>query len=124
MDFVNLKLILIFCPLIISIIIYYLSKLFLKHSRRTFHFMISWTTIFYVVAVTLLLQDMFSINLIGTMPILLLIILSIILIIQWRTRTEVVLKNGLKLLWRFSFLIFTPVYIGLVVYQMIMHFMI
>lgn len=122
MELSNIRLILIFCPIIVSILIYYVSKFLFKHERRAFHFTVSWTTIFYIIAVVILIQYMFSIDLTGIVSIILLMTISIILIVQWKTRTEVILKNGLKLLWRFSFLIFIPSYIGLIIYYVLKNF--
>lgn len=122
MELVNLRLIFIFSPPIISMIVYYLSKYVVKHKRRAFHITIAWTTFLYIIIVTFLLEEMFPINFIGTMPIGLLVLLSIILIVQWRMRTEVILKNGLKILWRLTFLIFVPIYISLIVYQIVKEF--
>lgn len=122
MESSEIILLLVISPPIISIIAYYMNKLFFKHKRRAFHFTISWTTIFYIIAVIVLIDYIFSFNLTGIMSVILLVILSIILIIQWKTRTEVILSNGLKLLWRFSFLIFIPIYIGLMMYTAFLHF--
>lgn len=118
-EITNLRLILIICPFIVSVIVYYLSKLLVKHKRRAFHIMIAFTTIFYIIAVTLLLEGIFNINLIGIVPIVLLLTLSAILIVHWKTRTDVVLRNGLKILWRISFLIFVPLYICLIIYHIV-----
>lgn len=123
MHLIDLQLILMICPPILSILIYYVGRYVFKHKRRAFHFTISWTTLLYIVAVTILIDTNFSINLYGIIPIVLLVQLSIILIIQWKNRTEVILSNGLKLLWRFNFLIFIPLYIGLIVYLLIKHFL-
>lgn len=118
----NAKLILMICPPIISIVIYYISKFIFKHKRRSFHLMISLTTIFYVFATVIFIEDVFSIELYGIIPIVLLVMLSIILILQWKNRTEVILKNGLKVLWRLNFLIFIPLYCGFVIYLLVTNF--
>lgn len=122
MELINLRLVAMISPPFISFFVYYLSKLIVKHKRRAFHIMIAWTTIFYIVVASWLLEEIISYNVIGMTPVVLLLLLSIILIIQWRIRTEVVLRNGLKILWRLLFLIFIPIYFCLLIYQLIIEF--
>lgn len=115
--------ILIGLPVFMSLCLYYLGVRFSGSKWKALHKSVQWTAIFYMIAVVALIKMMFGYLFIGYSIILLIVILATILIIQWKKDTEVVLLNGLKLMWRISFLIFSITYLGLIIYKVILFIM-
>lgn len=108
--------ILIIIPVFSTILLYRLHKKIKKSSWKAFHFSSQVSSLFYIAAVTSLLYVLFEMNVIGKILILFLIILSIILILQWKQDTEVSFLKAMKLLLRISFLSFGLLYVLLIVY--------
>lgn len=100
-------------PILATWIVYKISFKLFGHKWKAIHFSVNWTTILYMIAVLILLSNIFDQQLIGVILVLLLSTLAVIIILQWRTRTEVVLPKALKTLWRLCFLIFLILYICL-----------
>lgn len=110
---------LIIIPIFSTWLFYIIGKKFQKYEWKAFRFAVNWTTIFYVIATNILLYQLFNQQFIGITVIVMLFLLAIILIIQRKKRTEVILWKGIKLLWRICFLIFFVVYILLIIYLII-----
>lgn len=108
--------ILIIVPVFSTILLYRLHKKIKKSSWKAFHFSSQVSSLFYIAAVSSLLYVLFEMNVIGKILILFLIILSIILILQWKQDTEVSFLKAMKLLLRISFLSFGLLYVLLIVY--------
>lgn len=100
-------------PIVATWIVYKISLKLFGHKWRAIHIAVNWTTILYMIAVLILLSNMFDQQFIGIMLVLLLSMLGGIIILQWRMSTEVVLSKALKTLWRLCFLIFLFLYICL-----------
>lgn len=120
MELFNLTLIII--PVFSTILLYQLHKKIKKSSWKALHFSAQVSSLFYIAAVTSLLYVLFEISVIGKLLILFLIILSIMLILQWKKDTEVSLLKALKILLRISFLSFGLLYVLLIVYWGIDYF--
>lgn len=110
---------LLIVPVISTIFVFYVSNLICKHKWKAIHFAVEWTAIFYIIAVILLLEKLLEQTVIGIVLIILITVLSIILILQWKNHTEVVLRNGIKVLTRISFLVFGLIYFLLISYEII-----
>lgn len=106
-------------PVISTIVVFYMSNFIFKHKWKAIHFTVQWTAIFYMIAVVLLLEKLLNQAVVGIMLIILITVLSIILIFQWKRHTEVNLRNGLKVLTRISFLVFGIIYSILISYEII-----
>lgn len=115
----NLPGILIIIPILTTIVLYQLSYRISKRRWIAVHLSVQWSTVFYIIAVTILLERLIHQNIIGYIIIGLLLLLSAILIVQRKKKTEVVLRDGLKVLSRISFLIFSSTYIVLISYELI-----
>lgn len=107
-------------PIFLSLFIYYISVRLSGSKWKAIHKSVQMTAIFYIIAVALLIKLMFDLRFIGYISIFLIVMLGTILIIQWKKNTEVVLLNGLRLLWRISFLIFFILYVGLITYMIVL----
>ncbi|WP_373895927.1 DUF3397 domain-containing protein [Virgibacillus sp. CBA3643] len=98
-------------PILATWIVYKISFKIYGHQWKAIHISVNWTTIFYIIAVLILVSNIFDQQFIGIMLILLLSMLAVIIILQWKMRTEVVFAKAFKTLWRLCFLIFSFLYI-------------
>src|SRR5699024_8880947 len=108
--------ILIIVPVFSTILLYRLHKKIKKSSWKAFHFSSQVSSLFYIAAVTSLLYVLFVMNVIGKILILFLIILSIILILQWKQDTEVFFLIAMKLLYYIYFFSFIIFYVLFIIY--------
>lgn len=116
---VSLPMILLSIPIFTTFIVYYISKKIFQHRWKAIHLSVELTAIFYIVAVAIFLQKHFHDQFIGWILIVLIVILACILIFQWKRHTEVVLRKGLKVLARISFLLFGLLYILFLLYELV-----
>ncbi len=103
-------------PIIMSILIYSLGMKVTNNQWKSIHKSVQWSAIFYVIAVELLVKTLFNIRLIGYIVILLILVAAYTLVMQWKQGKDVELLTGLRIMWRVSFLLFSFVYCGLVIY--------
>ncbi|MBY7143733.1 DUF3397 family protein [Virgibacillus sp. NKC19-3] len=98
-------------PFLATMIIYKISLKLYGHPWKAIHISVSWTTVFYMVAVLILVSNIFDREFSGILLILLLSMLAGIIFLQWKMRTEIILTKALKILWRLCFLLFSFSYI-------------
>lgn len=103
-------------PIIATLLLYWLSEKIFKHKLKAVHFAVNWTTLLYIIADLILLFILFEWQLTGIVITILLGLLAIIMIIQWKTNTDVQFLKAFKLLWRICFLFFALLYICLVLF--------
>lgn len=115
----QLPLILMIIPILLTYVTYKVIYLVYKKKWKAIHLSVQYTAIFYVIAVTIMINVLFQLNVASYMIIFHIALLSILLIIQWKTKTEVMLFDGLKLLFRLSFLIFFLSYIGFSIFMLV-----
>lgn len=106
-------------PIIATIVAYFLFGKIYAHKWQVIHSTVRWTTIWYVVAVPMLLRLLFDRSFIGIILLLLLVILMIIIYYQWKVHTEVEMKQAIKILWRICFLLFLLMYLILVCFGIV-----
>lgn len=111
--------ILVCIPVLMTILFYQIYFRVKKNKWGAIHFSVQYSVIFYIIANTILLNWIFLKNFSGIIIIFLIVLLSVILIIQRRDKTEVALKQGIVVLSRLSFLIFSIIYVGLLLYVVI-----
>ncbi|MEN1966980.1 DUF3397 domain-containing protein [Lentibacillus sp. N15] len=114
-DFIiNLVALIITVPIMVTFMIYYISRKMSRQKWRAVHNAVNWTTILYILAVHTLLFVIFNRVLYGWFIVFLLSVFSIILFTQWKSRTEVEFARAFKIFWRLSFLLFFGMYIALI----------
>lgn len=106
-------------PFLSTIFVYVASNKVVQHQLRAFHISINWTTILYILSTNMMLNNIFGQQFIGITIGAILFLLAMIIIWQWKTRTEVLLSRAIKIMWRLCFLFFLSTYIVLVVYGII-----
>lgn len=117
----NILYIIVGLPILISIVIYFLGVRFTKNKWKSIHKMVQWTAIFYIVADIILIKMILNVQVIGYTLIIIILILAFIIVAQWKKENEVSLIKGLRLMWRINFLLFVTLYIGLLVYELIIY---
>lgn len=110
---------LIYAPPIIMLFIYTVIFRLKGNKWRAIHVSVQSSALFYMIAVLLLIQQHFDLNLLGYTLIFMIVILTFILIKQWKNETEVLLNRAFKMLWRALFVLFFIAYIGLQLYVLI-----
>ncbi|WP_100011056.1 DUF3397 domain-containing protein [Lentibacillus sediminis] len=100
-------------PILATGLVYGISKRITGKHWKSVHRAVNWTTILYIITVSLQLSILFDRPYPGIILIVLLSLLACIVIIQWKTQTEIVFTKALKLLVRISFLLFFGLYIVL-----------
>lgn len=111
-----LPLLFICIPVLMSLLVYLITLRMRRHKWQAIHLAVQGTAIFYIIAVTILIYQLFQINITAYLLICIILILSIILIFQWKKNTEVLLGKAFKVLWRALFLLFFTAYCGLLIY--------
>ncbi|WHY02281.1 DUF3397 domain-containing protein [Neobacillus sp. DY30] len=103
-------------PLLGFFIIYVLSKLITKNTRRSFHKALDYSTILFIVAVHFLLLTIWDKSFFGLILLILLVIAMIFVVLHWKIKGEIIINKVFKGFWRFNFLIFFLAYISLTVF--------
>ncbi|WP_047984564.1 DUF3397 family protein [Ornithinibacillus californiensis] len=106
-------------PILVTVLLYYVLKYALHNPIKAFHKAINWTTLLYIISVNVLLSYLFQESFIGYILILILCILTVLIIVQWKKNTEIDYSKATKLLWRFSFLLFFLFYLVLSIYGIV-----
>ncbi|MFC4023250.1 DUF3397 domain-containing protein [Oceanobacillus longus] len=102
-------------PIFATISIYLISvKVLHSKKLKAVHTAVNWTTILYIIVVVILFDLIFGRIFIGWIIVFFIISLSIIITYQWKTGTEVELGKAIRVIWRFSFILFLMLYILLV----------
>lgn len=106
-------------PIIATLIMYRLATKRFTHQLKAIHFAANWTVILYMIADLVLIAIIFERQLVSSMFITLISLLAIIVIMQWKVKTEVDFVKAFKLLWRICFLVFLLLYIFLVLFGIV-----
>lgn len=100
-------------PFVVTILIYLVATKLYHHKLKAIHTSVNWTTLLYIIAVSLMFQNIIGRSLIGWMIILFISALAIMIIFQWKSGAEVEFRKALKIVWRLSFLLFVLLYFAL-----------
>ncbi|OZU90416.1 hypothetical protein CIL03_04525 [Virgibacillus indicus] len=100
-------------PFFATLVVYMISRKVHPGKWKAVHKAVNWTTILYIIADIMLISIIFDRQFTGIAAVILLFILTLIIIIQWKTNTEVLFGKAFKTLWRISFLLFLFIYICL-----------
>lgn len=103
-------------PFISTILFYLTAKRIWKNPVRAFRFSISYSAIFYILAVWTIMAATFRINFLAEVLILLIIMLGVSVFIQWKAKGEIKFNRAWKGFWRANFLVFGLLYCGLILF--------
>lgn len=101
-------------PFVVTWLVYKCNRLLKKNRIYALHKAVNWTTILYILVDVILCKIIFNHFLIGYVLGFLLISLMIIIIFQRINQIEVIFAKAFKIIWRFSFLLFSFLYFGLI----------
>lgn len=114
--FAYLAAVLITLPVPLTIIVYMIMRKTVKNKKKSLHLTVNSMTLIYVFAVPAALFVIFERSYISYVFILLILLLSLFVFLQWKVKEEIVFKKAFKGFWRFSFLLFVSLHVSLTIY--------
>lgn len=102
-------------PIIMTILFYQVHYRIKKQRWLAIHFSTQISSMFYVIAVSLLIDRWLPFRSIGYLLIGILLLLSVLVILQWKKDTEIKIIHACKVLSRILFLFFSITYIVLLI---------
>ncbi|RDW18459.1 hypothetical protein CWR48_12895 [Oceanobacillus arenosus] len=102
-------------PVVLTAFIYYISIKSHRPVWKAIHTAVNWTTIFYMIAVCLLVKIIFDITVTGYVSVFFLFLLGMFTYMQWRFHTDIKVTKAFKLAWRICFLLFLCLYLCLII---------
>ncbi|GLO65896.1 MULTISPECIES: DUF3397 family protein [Oceanobacillus] len=97
-------------PFIVTIGIYWISKWTRSSNWKAIHVAVHWSTLFYIIAVSIILNLLLQQSFIGFILLFFLIFLMLIIIYQRKKQTDVELLKAFRIVWRGAFLLFFTLY--------------
>src|SRR5699024_11615424 len=107
----NWEVIFYLIPFVLTYFIYRFSYHKQSNKQKAIYKTITLSTLFFIIGTLLIIHSMVGSYFIGYILIGFLLLLGFILILQWKYYNEVILLKGVKIVWRFSFLIFLASYL-------------
>ncbi|MDC3416490.1 DUF3397 family protein [Aquibacillus salsiterrae] len=98
-------------PLIATIIVYKIWVTLIRSKKRAIHATVNVTTVFYIVSVITVLFQLTNYLLLAHTLILLIILLACCVVVQWKTKGEIIFTYAWKVFYRTSFLLFLALHI-------------
>lgn len=98
-------------PIVVTVVLYYICKKIYRHPKKALHVSIAYSTLFYIVSVMIMLNQIFESSYSGIIVIFLLVTLMSFVLLQWKLTEEIIFKRAWKLFWRSMFLVFLVAYI-------------
>lgn len=93
-------------PFVTTFISYQIMKIVYRSKKRALHASVAYTTIFYIISVMMMLEQLFNTTYFGIIIIIILAGFMVSIIIQWRLTEDIVIKHAWKIFWRVIFLVF------------------
>src|SRR5690625_766599 len=114
----NWEVIFYLIPFVLTYFIYCFSYHKQGNKQKAIYKTITLSTLFFIIGTLLIIKSMLASSFTGFIFIGFLLLLGFILIIQWKYYNEVILLKGVKIVWRFSFLIFLASYLILIIFNL------
>lgn len=106
-------------PLLGFIIVFLLSKLITKNSRRSVHKALDYSTILFIISVHFLIVTILGKSLFWLIILIMILFAMVFVVIHWKAKGEIIFNKVFKGFWRFNFLFFFLAYITLTVFGLI-----
>jgi hypothetical protein len=106
-------------PLFAFFFVYFCARKVWKRKRKSFYAAVNVSTLFFIVAVHYLLIILSGKSYLLYIILFLLVMHMLIAIGYWRKKADFHLVPVFRLFWRASFLLFSSLYVGLLVYGMV-----
>ncbi|HWJ78082.1 MAG TPA: DUF3397 domain-containing protein, partial [Niallia sp.] len=95
-------------------------KLITKKQRLSIQLAIDISTIFFILSVHFLIQSIWNTSFLLYIVIFILLIGMLFVIMHWKFKAEIEYKKVFKGIWRVTFLLFFTLYVGLIVYGLLL----
>lgn len=106
-------------PLFGFIIVFFLSKLFTKDSRKSVHIALDYSTILFIISVHFLIVTIWGKSLFWLIILIMILFAMVFVVVHWKVKGEIFLNKVFKGFWRLNFLFFFLAYITLTVFGLI-----
>jgi hypothetical protein len=106
-------------PLLGFIIVFLLSKLITKNSRKSVHKALDYSTILFIISVHFLIVTIFGKSVFWLIILIMILFAMVFVVIHWKAKGEIIFNKVFKGFWRFNFLFFFLAYITLTVFGLI-----
>lgn len=103
-------------PIPMTIMVYMLTRKISRSKRISLHVTVNSMTLLYILAVNATLVAIFGQSFFWYIFIFLLTLLGMFVFLQWKYKEEIKFSKAWKGFWRFSFVLFAFVYIGLTLF--------
>ncbi|WP_440895191.1 DUF3397 domain-containing protein [Amphibacillus sp. Q70] len=109
------------CPIIVTLIVYYILKYIFANRKKAIHKSMEYTAILYLISTILIVHESFDMNWLGNLAIFLLVVFLLFIIIQWKLTNDIRIKRIWQLYLRFIFLTFFIANIVLALLSIYLH---
>ncbi|WP_285858819.1 DUF3397 domain-containing protein [Neobacillus niacini] len=99
--------------------VFIIGKLVTKNTRRSVHYALDYSAVFFIFSVHFLLKTIWGNSFFWLIILILILTAMVFVIVHWKVKQDINLKKVMKGFWRFNFLLFSLVYIGLTIYGLI-----
>lgn len=106
-------------PILGYIIVFVISKVLTKQHRKSVWLALDVTTLLLIISVHFLIIAIWEKNLLWLLLLMMILIAIIFVMIHWKMKKEIQFKKVFKGIWRFNFLLFSLIYIILLIYGLI-----
>ncbi|WP_053219772.1 DUF3397 family protein [Virgibacillus senegalensis] len=103
-------------PAVVSWLVYFIARKIRKNRLKALHVSVNYTTLLYILSVGVILHHLYETNYFGYIALFLLVLLSVFIIVQFKQRGEVLFRIAWRKYWRLNFLLFSLLYLLLVIY--------
>mgnify|MGYP005753469803 CR=1 FL=1 len=117
--FASLFATLVTLPLITLFLIYFISRRFTRSNKKSFHYAMDFSTIFFILSVHYLILTIWGKSIFLILTSILLAIGALIVIVQYKVREELEFTRIAKGFWRLNFLLFFIAYFCLSIYGIV-----
>lgn len=101
-------------PLIGYILVFVVSKQITNNHQRAVFLAIDVTTLLLIISVHFIVQTIWHQSFFWLILIVVILIAMLFVFIHWKTKNEINLKRVMRGFWRFNFLLFSVVYLVLI----------
>ncbi len=103
-------------PIPMTVIVYMLTRKVSRNKRKSLHVTVNSMTLLYILAVNATLGAIFGQSFFWYILIFLLVLLGMFVFLQWKYKEEIHFSKAWRGFWRFSFVLFAFIYIGLTLF--------
>ncbi|MEH7414206.1 DUF3397 domain-containing protein [Neobacillus drentensis] len=106
-------------PIVGTILVFTIIKIFLKTTKRSLHRALDYTTILYIISVHFLIVTLWGKSLFWLIIVVMLLIAMVFILVHWKIKEDIIVKRVWKGFWRFNFILFFFAYFVLTFYGLV-----